>query len=565
MPFDGLVTNQVVRELSRNLTSAKINKIYMPTKTEIILTMRIQRKNVNLLVSAHPSYARLHLLKERPTNPSEPPMFCMVLRKHLTGAVIQKIEQINHDRIIHIQFQTINEIGDKSSKSLYIEIMGRHSNISLVNDSNMKIIDCIKHVPPFQNRYRALLPGADYILPPAQNKLVLTEHKATEIVNRLDFNAGKMASQLVKTINGISKIVGEEIVFRAHLGNAQKYTDVIEKIQEECKNSQNAYLYHSPKEDYHVLKLTHLEVEKTYDNLNSLLDDFYLNKAEKDRIHQQMKQVIKQISQIYDKNKKKLKIHQNTLRQSKEKEKWKKYGELLTANLYQVKQGDESLTTIDFYDPNQAEITIKLDPVKAPSDNAQAFFKKYRKLIAAEKRAQIEINKTVAEMDYLENILRQFEQASWDDVADIKTELEDGGYLKKQKHKRIKKQKPKPEQYETPDGTLIYVGKNNKQNEYVTHQIAHKEDVWLHTLNIPGSHVVVKDSDPSEETLILAATLAAYFSKARQSASVPVDYTKVKHVKKPSGGKPGFVTYTHQKTIDITPSASTLNTLKKLK
>lgn len=564
MPFDGIVTLEVNHQLQDILTGGKINKIHQPTTTEMIISVRNHSKNHTLLLSVHPSYARMHLTTEKMKNPAEPPMFCMVMRKHLQSAVIKEIKQIEMDRIIAVHFNAMNEIGDMTEKTLYIEIMGRHSNIVLVNEQNKKIIDCIKHIPPFQNRYRSLLPGADYIQPPSQNKLDPLKSDAASIVKKLDFNAGKLDQQLTSIIAGISRVVGKEIVHKVQLGSATAYEEEIEKLQYLLQQRDfSPAIYEGKKEDFHVLPLTHLKNSKQFDSVHEMLDAFYRDKATRDRVKQQMKDLIRFIKNELNKNTRKLDIHQKTLKKADKKEDFRKKGELLTANMHIVERGDKEVSVIDYYDPLQSEIIIKLDTEKAPSENAQTFFKKYKKLSAAEEMARKEIIKTKQEIAYLEDLLVQIEHARDEDLEDIRTELQDEGYIKKQKKKKKKTTKPMPEKFTAHDGTPIYVGRNNKQNEYVTHKLANKNDMWLHTLDIPGSHIIIKSNNPTQETIEEAAILAAHYSKAQGSASVPVDYTQVKYVKKPSGAKPGFVTYSDQKTLYVTPTEELVQALRE--
>lgn len=554
MPFDGIVTRAITKELQEKLVGGRINKIYQPTSTELILTIRNNRENYSLLISIHPSYARIHLTQTTILNPPEPPMFCMVLRKHLQGAVIDHLEQIDFERIISLQIRGRNEIGDETMNQLMIEIMGKHSNVLLVERENNKIINCIKHVPPFQNRYRTLLPGSEYKLPPQQDKLDLLKSEATQFVRKLDFNAGKMDRQIVQTITGLSPFIAKEIVHRAGLGSQHVYEVQFENLQEEVRKSRYHYaIYENGREDFHVLPISYLKETSVFNEANELVDAFYLNKAERDRIKQQSRDYERIIKNELAKNERKIKLHEKTLKQAEKAAEQQKFGELLTANMHQMQKGMSHLTVIDYYDENQAEISIPLQADLTPSENAQTYFKKYRKLITAAKRAQTEMEKTAAEISYLESILQQIHHAHDGDLEDIRTELQEEGYIKTQNRRGKKRSKPRPEKFLASDGTEIYVGKNNKQNEYATFKLAHKDDTWLHTLDIPGAHVIIKSPDPSEQTLLEAAQLAAYYSKAQQSDSVPVDYTKVKHVKKQSGAKPGFVIYTDQKTLFVTP------------
>lgn len=564
MPFDGIVTYAITNELKTALIGGRINKIYQPTKTELVITVRNNRKNHSLLLSIHPTYARIHLTEDTYRNPDEPPMFCMLLRKHLTGAIIEDLEQVDLERIISLKCRAMNEIGDRETKVLTTEIMGRHSNVLLLNDTKTKIINCLKIVPPFQNRHRSIVPGADYILPPAQAKLNLLKADAATFVQKLDFNAGKFDQQIVQSIAGISKLVGHEMVHQVHLGAQSAYKEQFNKLQQTVlDHTFEPAIYRNNREDFHVIPMEHLTGKESFASSNELVDAFYSNKAERDRVKQQAKDLSRVVKNELDKNKRKLKIHESTLTKAASADEYQIQGELLTAHMHQVQKGDKTVTVIDYYDPEQKERTITLKSDKTPSENAQLFFKKYRKLQAAQKKAQIEIVKSNKEITYLEDIVQQIDSARDEDVEDIRDELRDEGYIKKQKTKKRKKKKIQPEQYIATDGTVIYVGRNNKQNEYVTQKLAHKSDLWLHTLDIPGSHVVIKAETPSDETLQEAAMIAGYFSKARGSSSIPVDYTQVKYVKKPSGAKPGFVTYTDQKTIFVTPDEKLIQSLKQ--
>lgn len=553
MPFDGIVTKAVVEELAENLVGGRIDKIYEPTNSELVFTIRNNRTNYSLLISIHPSYARIHLTESEFINPSEPPLFCMVLRKHLIGSRIEKIKQISLERIIAIDLRGKDEIGDSVEHQLLIEIMGKHSNVMLIEKDTQKIVNAMKHIPPSVNRYRTILPGSTYVFPPSQDKLNPLRDSEDTFIRKLDFNAGKLDRQIVSVLMGFSPFIAKELVHRAHLGSQAKLEKEFIKLRNQLSSQQYEFaMYENNREDFHVLPITYLPKKREFNSANELVDAFYANKAERDRVKQQVRDLTRLIQNELNKNKRKLKIHNETLKQSKEADKYQKYGELLTANMHLVSKGMKSIEVIDYYDPEQKELTIPLKEDLTPSENAQRFFSRYRKLLHAKDRAAEEIQKTEEEIVYLESVLQQLEDAREEDVEEIRMELEEEGY-QKQRQKRKKKVKPKPDQYTSSDGTVIYVGRNNKQNEYVTHKLAHKEDIWLHTLNIPGSHVIIKSSEPSEQTLIEAAQLAAYYSKARDSESVPVDYTKVKYVKKPTGAKPGFVTYTEQKTLFVTP------------
>lgn len=559
MPFDGIVTRAVTNELQEKLLPGKITKIYQPTSTELILTIRSQRQNHALLLSIHPTYARMHLSDESFVNPKEPPMFCMVLRKHLGGAVIDSIEQDSMERIITISLQTRNEIGDESEKQLIIELMGKHSNIILVNKDNDKIIDSMKHIPISQNRYRTILPGHDYIKPPEQDKLNPLEIKAENLMKRIDFNSGKIDQQFVQHLTGFSPFIAKEIVHRAKLGSTEIYQEKFEEVNKSIQNNEyKPAIYRNEREDFHVIDITNLNGEKvTFDTVNEMLYTFYSGKAERDRVKQQAKDLSRFINNEIKKNERKLKKHNQALKKAENADHYQKQGELLTAHLHLVKQGDHTVNVVDYYDPEQTEMEIELNPNHTPSQNAQRFFKTYQKLKNSKTKVHNEMLKTKQEMNYFEQLMQQIEVASVEDIEEIREELREEGYLKKQRFskRKNKPKKPVPEEFTASDGTPILVGKNNKQNEYLTTKLAHRDEVWLHTKDIPGSHVVIRSREPNEETLLEAAELAAYFSKSQNSSSVPVDYTLIRHVKKPNGAKPGYVTYDNQKTIFVTPSA----------
>ncbi|WP_173916535.1 NFACT family protein [Halobacillus sp. Marseille-Q1614] len=567
MSFDGIVTRAITQELKEKLKTGRILKIYQPTETELIFTIRKQRQNHTLLFSAHPSYARFHLTKDGYHNPKEPPMLCMLLRKHLAGGFIEDIEQVEMERVVKFHIRSRNEIGDETIKTLIIEVMGKHSNIILINPEEGHIFDSIKHLPPSQNTYRTVMPGQPYKLPPEQGKSNPLQLSGEDLVKKLDFNSGKIDKQILSKVMGFSPMTTREIVHRANLGSRKDYQEAYEEIQSAVRN--NNYvpsLFLGEREQFYVLPLTHLKGEtKTFSTVSEMLDRFYSGKAERDRVKQQALDLHRFLKNERDKNKRKIKKHETTLKKSEAAEEHQKMGELLTAHLHLVSLGDASVTVVDYYDPEQSEIEIELNPNKTPSENAQSYFQTYQKLKKSKEAVRTEIRKAEQEIEYFAQLLQQVESAREEDIEEIREELREQGYLKKKSSVKKKKKKPdtpSPESFTASDGTTIYVGRNNKQNEYLTNRLAHKGDTWLHAKDIPGSHVVIKDHDPSEETIFEAARLAAYYSKYSQSSSVPVDYTLIRHVKKPSGAKPGFVTYDQQQTVYVTPDQEEVRKLK---
>lgn len=569
MSFDGIVTKAMTNELKEQLESGRISKIYQPYKNELIFQIRAKGENKKLLLSAHPSYSRVHITNENYDNPAQPPMFCMLLRKHLEGSSIENIEQLDLERIIIFHIQSRNEIGDFSYKQLIVEIMGRHSNIILVDKERNMILDSIKHIPPAVNRHRAVLPGVQYKSPPSQEKVNPLEVNKDDFLKKLDFNAGKLDKQIVSQFSGISPLLAKEIVHRAGLANRASLSAEFLKITEQINT--NKYkaqmIYSANKEYFYVLNLTHLQGEShTFSSVSELLDRFYFGKAERDRVKQQANDLEKFIKNEYNKNKKKIKKLEIQLLDAEKADKYQLSGELLTANMHMAKRGDSKIEVVNYYDENNGLISIELNPQKTPSENAQSYFQKYQKLKSSVSIVKEQIELAKEEMAYFDTLLQQIEAASPKDIQEIREELAEEGYLRRKtsnNKKKIKTNKPVLETYFSSDQTEILVGKNNKQNEYLTNRIANKNDIWLHTKDIPGSHVVIKSNDPSELTLLEAANIAAYYSKARASSQVPVDYTEIRHVKKPSGAKPGYVIYDNQTTLYVTPDEDLVRKLRK--
>ncbi|PAW29406.1 hypothetical protein BKC07_09670 [Peribacillus simplex] len=569
MSFDGLFTKAMTEEIASLLVGGRINKVHQPYKNEVILVVRAGGKNHKLLLSAHPSYSRVQMTEESYENPKEAPMFCMLLRKHLEGYTIENIYQYELDRMIIFEVKGRNELGDVSQKQLIIEIMGRHSNIVLVDKERNMILDSIKHVSHAVNSYRAILPGQEYKAPPAQEKN--DPFKATEddIRKNIDFNAGKLDRQLVAHFSGVSPLVAKEAVYRAGLANSTTLPTAFLKIIQEISERKYAATIKQDgnKEVFYMLSLEHLSGnQRTFSSLSEMLDRYYFGKAERDRVKQKSQDVERFITNEIEKNSKKIGKLERTLKDTERGEQYQLFGELLTANLYQMKKGMKEIEVVNYYDEEQSMVTIPLDPLKNPSDNAQKYFSRYQKSKNAVGVVQEQIEKTKLELTYFEALHQQLQSASPRDIEEIREELQEEGYIRQKKKKGMKKPanaKPQLETYYATDGDLIFVGKNNKQNDYLTNKFARRDEIWLHTKDIPGSHVVIRNESPSEKTIKEAAVLAAFFSKAKQSSSVPVDFTQVRHVKKPNGSKPGFVIYDQQQTVYITPDADTVIRLKE--
>ncbi|RDU38514.1 hypothetical protein DRW41_02835 [Neobacillus piezotolerans] len=569
MSFDGLFTGAMAGELAKTLAGGRINKVQQPYKNEIILVIRANGANHRLLLSAHPSYARVQLTSETHENPSEPPMFCMLLRKHIEGYILEDVHQSGTDRILIFEIKGRNEIGDVSYKQLIVEIMGKHSNIILVDKSREMILDSIKHVSFAVNTHRAILPGQPYIAPPTQNKLDPFLATEEDVLKAIDFNSGKLDRQLVDAFSGVSPLFAKEVVFESGLANRttlpKAFVSMMAKLRE--GRIEPAITAGQNKEAFYLFPLLHLKGEpRIFPTLGSMLDRYYFGKAERDRVKQQAGDLDRFIANEKEKNEKKIEKLKKTLKDAEKAEEFQRFGELLTANMHAAKKGMKEIEVLNYYDENGAMAVIPLDPQKTPSENAQKYFSKYQKAKNAVLAVKEQIEKAEKEAAYFDGLLQQLDSASPSDIEEIREELAEGGYIRQRAKKNGKKQanlKPALDSYTASDGTEILVGKNNKQNDYLTGKLAGRDEIWLHTKDIPGSHVVIRSKEPFEETLREAAMLAAYFSKARNSGSVPVDYTRVRHVKKPNGSKPGFVIYDNQKTVYVTPDEETVLSLKK--
>ncbi|MET7026351.1 NFACT RNA binding domain-containing protein [Ligilactobacillus salivarius] len=550
MTFDGLFTHAMIHELNQTLQNGRVTKISQPYPNEVILTIRANRTNYPVLLSANPRYARFQITQIPYTNPAVPTNFTMMLRKYLEGAKLLEIKQLDNDRVVYFEFLTRNELGDKLPLLLSAEIMGRYSNVILINQSTNKIIDTIKHVGMDQNRYRTLLPGATYRQPPTQNKENPFEQDSNtfeELIQKYP-NREVLADNLLKQYQGISKDNALALADKLHSSNnfVQAFNDFLAMTEDPIPtmNGNNFSIFADNPND------------KKFTTLSEMLDVFYHTKANRDRVQQQGGQLLHVIRKNLQRNKKKLKKLSNELKATENADEYRIKGEVLTTYLYQIKRGMTKITLPNFYDNNK-EITISLSNQLSPSQNAQKYFKKYQKLKNAVTFVNEQIELTKKEVAYLEEIQTQIELATPADLNDIKTELQQEGYIKKkqQKSKHSSRVKiNKPESFIASDGTEILVGKNNLQNEKLTLHTAKKADIWLHAKNIPGSHVIIKSNNPSDETLFEAAMLAAYFSKFRSSANVPIDYVQVKNIRKPNGSKPGFVIYEGQKTLTVTPT-----------
>ncbi|NEU03555.1 Rqc2 family fibronectin-binding protein [Clostridium senegalense] len=571
MALDGIFLHSIVNALKEDFLNSRVEKINQPEKDEIILTFKKNRKTQKLLISASSNFARINITNNNKENPLKAPMFCMVLRKYLNTATLINITQIDSDRLIVLDFESSDELGFNSVYSLIVEIMGRHSNISLVRQRDNIVMDSIKHITADINTYRVLYSGVEYKYPPASPKLNSFNFSKEDFKNRVvELYSEKAIDNKFFTsmFTGVSSNLSKELIFRLTKENIDLNLDNIEKIYDFCldifsKIKENDFFFASYSnngilKDFHCIELTSLENFhcKSYENPSTLIEEFYFEKDKHDRLNNRSHDLQKIVNNNIDRVKKKIKILQNTLKECEEKQNINLYGELLTANIYSIKKGDKSIDVLNYYSEKEEYITIPLNEFKTPSENVQIYYKKYTKLKKAEENAVVQLKIAKDELNYLESVMANIVNAdNYTEIEDIKNELIETGYIAFKKSKKNSKKKPsKPMHFISSDNIDIYVGKNNIQNDYLTLKFAHKNDIWLHTKNIPGSHVIIKcNGEVPENTLLEAANLAGYYSKSKTSSNVPVDYTEVKHVKKPSGSKPGMVIYYTNKTIYITP------------
>lgn len=548
MSFDGFFLHHMTEELRQELLYGRIQKINQPFEQELVLQIRSKRQNHKLLLSAHPVFGRIQLTNTSFENPAVPNTFIMVMRKYLQGATIESIEQIDNDRVLEISVSNKNEIGDSVAATLVIEIMGKHSNIILMDKASGNIIEAIKHVGFSQNSYRTILPGSTYVTPPqtgSRNPFTISDGKLFEILQTEDLSA----RSLQKLFQGLGRDTAAEL--------SQRLTsDKLKIFRAFFTSSTQATLTSKS-----FTPILFEDSQKEFPSLSQLLDAFYQDKAERDRVNQQASELIHRVENELEKNRKKLTKQEQELVATENAEEFRQKGELLTTFLHQVPNNQDQVELDNYY--TSEKITIVLDKALTPNQNAQRYFKKYQKLKEAVKHLTGLIEETKETIQYLESVETALSQANLTEITEIREELIQTGFIRRRQREKIQKRK-KPEKYLSTDGqTVILVGRNNLQNDELTFKMAKKEELWFHAKDIPGSHVVITGNlQPSDEVKTDAAELAAYFSKARLSNLVQVDMIEVKKLNKPTGGKPGFVTYTGQKTLRVTPDEAKIKSMK---
>ena len=588
MALDGFTISNIIYELKNTIIGGRVDKIYQPEKDEIIMQIRNKGTAYKLLLTANASSPRLHFTNIQKENPINAPLFCMVLRKHLASGKIVDITQPNFERIVNIHVESINELGDYSVKTLAFEIMGKHSNIILIDDKN-NILESIKHISFDKSSIREVLPGRAYALPPSQNKKNPMQTNFDEFKSIIKSSIPIKVQQIIyKSYNGISPILASEICNLCNVDSSLNTEELLDNQIDNLYNSFNTLVKLNINENFNpqiiynenetLLDFTVFDFtlfknldKKYFSSISELLEFFYKSKDLAYRLNQKSQDLKKLISQNIERCAKKKEMQQKTLKDIENRDMLKLYGELITSNIYAIKKGMTKVSLNNFYSENFEEIEIRLDPNLTPAENAQKYFKKYNKEKRTFVALQDQIKQNNEELLYLESVLTSVSACSDEyDIKEIRSELFEQGFLKRPKNNKNNKQKnnkkAKPLHYISSDGFHIYVGKNNTQNDELTLRFAKPWDIWFHTKDIAGSHVIVVSNgkDIPNSTLNEAANLAAYYSKAAISSLVPVDYTPKKFVKKPNGAKPGMVIYETNKTAYITPDEKLIENLEKI-
>ena len=575
MALDGAFLRHIKKELEDNIIGSKVDKVYQPSRDELVLVMRSREGSKKLFISARAGSSRINLTELTPENPKVPPMLCMLLRKRLSGARLRSISQPELERLLLLEFEGLNELGDSVNMSLAVEIMGQYSNIVFIDGEGI-IIDAVRRVDASMSSQRLILPGMRYELPPSQDKLCVLEKDADDIIAAISALPKNMplSKALLSVIQGVSPITCRELEYLAGRGrdvfSKELDEELITRLRFFLKRTIAAVREISGK-PYIIIDPTKKPIDFTFEDIQQygsgrafcdcksfceLLDRYYARRDAIETMRRRSDDLNKLLNTAAARLIKKIYIQKDELAACAEREKFRICGDLIQANLYRIPKGASSFTAENFYDENLSEINIKLDPSLSAAANSQKYYKSYQKAKTAELILKVQIEKAESELDYVSSVMDSLSRAeSVRELNEIRTELAEQGYIRS----KGKKQKPEaalpPLEFTSASGFKILVGRNNKQNDRLTLKQAGKNDLWFHTKDIPGSHtiIVTEGREPDEETILFAAALAAAHSKARSSGKAPVDFTKVRYVSKPQGAKPGMVIYTNQRTLFVEP------------
>ena len=585
MALDGALLSCLRQELWDSLPDARIDKIHQPAREDLLIALRFKGGNRKLYLSAGANSPRIHFVEETPENPLQPPMFCMLLRKRLTGGRLTAIRQDGLERVLYLDFDCINELGDPVRLTLAVEIMGRHSNIILIGEDG-RIIDAIKRVDPAMSSVRPILPGLPYEVPPAPaGRYDLTMHTPAQIADAVRGGKdGPLSKALQAVVTGLSPLSCREIAYRATAGEDtpvsamtphqwDKFTDCLARTAGAILTGERRVPYLVVKPDGTPLEFSFQPiiqygldaVGQEVDTFSHLLDTFYAKRAAAERMRVKGHDLLRVLTSSTERVSRKLNVQRQELAAAENRETLRLYGDLINANMHLIPVGAASAELINYYDENCAPITVPLDPSLSAAANAQKYYKDYRRAQTAQRMLTDRIAAGQQELVYLESVFDALSRAATTrELEELRTELTEQGYLRRQRGKQKPPPAMKPLTFRSDDGFTIYVGRNNLENDRLTLRTAKGSDYWLHTKNIPGSHVIVvcEGQTPPDRTLEQAAILAATHSKAADSVQVPVDYAMAKFVKKPSGAKPGMVIYTDNRTAYVNPDPALCQRLK---
>ena len=585
MPIDAVFLESLRCELQEQLLACRVDKVQQPERDTILLSMRGPNGGGKLLLTASPNHPRIQLTSLSFENPAQPPMFCMLLRKHLTGGRLVSISQPPLERLVELTFDCIDEMGTPCQKKLILEIMGRNSNLILTG-ADGRILDCLRRVDFEMSEQRQVLPGLYYHLPPTQGKRSPWDASEEELRALLCAQkTQKMAdSFLLETFGGLSPLLCRELAYAVFGQVDLDLSQLTDSQREDAAGKLFAALdrLHTGKRtpvilvrderpwDFTCIPIRQYEgliAQEPQPSFSALLDTFYAKRDSLERMRQKTQALRKTLTNLHNRTARKLANQQKELEATFDREHLRRLGDIVTANLHVISRGQARLTAVDFYDPEMKEIDIPLNPAISPQQNAAKFYKDYQKAKTAEKVLTEQIAKGEAELSYLASVLDELSRVESErDMQDIRQELTEGGYLRETRQKKkMKLPASKPMVFRSSDGFEILVGRNNRQNDLLTCKLAQKQDIWLHTQKIHGSHVIIAcaPETPPDRTVTEAMQLAAYFSQAREGQNVPVDYTRVKNVKKPAGAKPGMVIYDHYSTAVVTPDAALAEKLRE--
>ncbi len=573
MALDGVFLRLVKEELEEKLIGGRVDKIHQPSREEVVISIRNNGKMHKLLICTGAGSARIHITNSEIENPKTPPMFCMLLRKYLTSGKLLSIRQDGLERILYLDFVASNEMGDMIKICVACEIMGRRSNLILINEDG-KIIDSIKRVAEDVSSVRQVLPGMSYTLPPREEKISLFDFNEDEFYEKISaFPSFELSKGIMKTLEGISPVFAREIAFFVTRGDdlnveeilstdkKDRLTFYLKEVHNSLVNKTNKFIIlkdkHGIYKDFcftNINQYKALYFTSEVENGCTLLDKYFSERDLKARMKQKASDLFKFLVNTSDRITRRIAIQKSELNDCKERDFLRTCGELISANIYRINKGDEKVSLENFYDEKCPMVTIELDKKLTPSQNAQKYFTEYKKLDVAEKKLTTLIKSGEEELVYIDSVFDVLTRATTEiEIAELRIELAEQGYLKAGRFKgKLPKSLP-PKKFTSADGFTILVGRNNKQNDKLTLKDAAKTDIWLHTHNIPGSHVIIlaEGQEVPDSTIEEACKLAVLHSKAKNSAQVPVDYTQVRYVKKPSGAKPGMVIFTNNKTAYI--------------